>query len=40
MGKYKKNGVLDAPAAVCSIIEDWNSEKIRLVLLYYFGIFT
>jgi len=40
MGKYKKNEVLDAPAAVCSIIEDWNSGKIKLVLLYYSRIFA
>jgi len=40
MGKYKKSGVSHAPAAACSIIEDWNSGKIRFVLLYYFGIFA
>lgn len=37
MGKYKKGGVPNAAAAARSIIEDWNSGKIRFVLLYYSG---
>lgn len=35
MGKYKKGGVPDAAVAARSIIEDWNSGKIRFVLLHY-----
>jgi len=40
MGKYKKGGVPDATAAARGIIEDWNSGKIRFVLLHYFFIFA
>lgn len=35
MGKYRRGGVPDSTAAARSIIEDWNSGKIRFVLLYY-----
>jgi len=35
MGKYKKGGVPDATAAARSILDDWNSGKIRFVALYF-----
>lgn len=34
MGKYRKGGVPDAVAAARSILEDWNSGKIRFVMFY------
>lgn len=36
MGKYRKGGVPDARAAARSILEDWNSGKIRFVMFYIY----
>lgn len=34
MGRYKKHGVPDVVAAARSILDDWNSGKIRFVTIF------
>lgn len=35
MGKYRRGGIPDSNAAARSIVEDWNSGKIRFILLHF-----
>lgn len=40
MGKYRKGGVPDAVAAARSVLDDWNSGKIRFVTVFRMFLYT